>query len=392
MLSKPLSKEVIFMAFKPTPKKFASKESFENVSQASHNQTGKRVTVRSTDPVNFPVFETPINQKVLVYVPNHRVTNAEGAEEMRMDKGAFHAVISGGQYMSLRCYSGIFNEDEGYDGSCPLCDTQNDIWELYRKEYASIAKAKGIDPDNDPEDLLKPVRQELTKNMVVKAPEVWYTFPIVVIECEEGTTNPKVGEDGKLKFQPMWYSIRESTYIDKWAKAFETMADSPTHPAGNWFVLNFTYTPKSGKHDKMGSARALQVGCKQMSADYIQWADYFNKLTEEWDAFKAQETVIANQYYDLEDVKKIADEAMKPVRQKLEIFELKEQGITGGTAVAPTNAQQALAGFGSVTEQSADGGAVPATPTEPTAPAQAGAPITPPQPVTTADPGNMGAE
>lgn len=370
------------MAFKPTPKKFTSKEAFENVSKASHNQTGKRVTVRSTDPVNFPVFETPINKKVLVYVPNHRVTNAEGAEEMRMDKGAFHAVISGGQYMSLRCYSGIYNEEEGYDGSCPLCDTQNDIWELYRKEYASIAKAKGIDPDNDPEDLLKPVRQELTRNMVVKAPEVWYTFPIVVIECEEGTTNPKIGEDNKLKFQPMWYSIRESTYIDKWAKAFETMADSPTHPAGNWFVLNFTYTPKSGKHDKMGSARALQVGCKQMSSDYVQWADYFNKLTEEWDAFKAQETVIANQYYDLEDVKKMADEAMKPVRQKLEIFELKEQ--TGVGAIAQTNnAQQALAGFGNVTEQSGtDAGAAPAAPQ----------PVTPPQPVTTADPGNMGAE
>ncbi len=374
------------MAFKPTPKKFTSRESFNAVSQASHNQTGKRVTVRSTDPVNFPVFETPINQKVLVYVPNHRVTNSEGAEEMRMDKGAFHAVINGGQYMSYRCYSGIFNESEGYDGSCPFCDTQNEVWDLYREDYASIAKAKGIDPDNDPDDLLKPVRQELTKNMVVKAPEVWYTFPIVVIECEEGTTNPKVDEAGKLKFQPMWYTIRETTYKDKWEKAFETMADSPTHPAGNWFVLNFTYTPKSGKHDKMGSARALQVGCKQMSTDYVQWADYFNKLTEEWDAFKAQETVIANQYFSLEDAKTVADEAMKPVRDKLQIFALKKQGVAVNNSGQSNNAQQALAGFGNVSELP-DKGAEPAV----AQPAEA-QPIVPPQPVTTEDPGNMGAE
>lgn len=363
------------------PKTFKSAESFNAVSSASHSQTGHAVIVKSEDPINFPVFDIPVNEKVLIYVPNHRVMSPEGVEEMRMDKGAFHPVRVGNQFMTMRCYNGIFNEDEGYDGHCPLCDTQNEVWDLYRKEYASTARAKGIDPDNDPDDLLKPVRQDLTRNMVVKQAEIWYTFPIVVIECEEGTTNPKRDAEGKLVGHPMWYSIRENTYKDKWEKAFETMADSPTHPAGNWFVLNFTYTPKSGKHDKMGSARALQVGCKQMSSDYVQWAEYYNELTKDWTPMKAAEMVIANHYLELSDVQAVADEAMKPVRDKLAIYELKEGGATSAPQLGSTNASAALAGFGAAPVET---GAAPAS----TGAAPVG--ITPPSAVTTADPGNMG--
>jgi hypothetical protein len=209
--------------------------------------------------------------------------------------------------------------------------------------------------------------------MVVKAAEVWYTFPIVVIECEEGTTNPKLDAEGKISGKPMWYSIRETTYNDKWVKAFETMADSPTHPAGNWFVLNFTYTPKSGKHDKMGSARALQVGCKQMNDSYNQWAEYYNQLTEGWDEMKAAETVIANHYLELSDVQSVADTAMEPVRDKLQMFSLQEQGV--GIAKSATSAESALAGFGAT--EAAPAAPAPATGSAPTSPAQ----LTQPQPV-----------
>lgn len=348
---------------RPKPKTFSA-EQFARVEQASSMQTGKSVAMKSLDPQNFPVFDIPVNKKVLVYVPNHRVATPDGRETIRMDKGAFHPIIDKGSYHTLRCISGIVTDDyqdadgntvKGYDGTCPCCDNSvvSELWDLYRYEYAEIAKQKGIDPDNDPDDTLKPFRQELARKMAIKQAEVMYTFPIVVVDCEEGTTTPKKNAEGQLTGKPMWYTIRETTYMEKWAKSFEAMEDGQDHPAGCWFILNFEYNAKSGKHDKMGSARALAVTYRQM-ANYGEWAKYFDNLTAGWTPQKATETVIANIYPSLDEARQVVDTVMQPVRNKLSMFELQKHGLAqGGVASAPQqaladNAEQTLAGFGGV--------------------------------------------
>lgn len=313
-------------------------ETFQKVAQAASAQTGKNSTPRSEDSVNFPVFETPINKKVLIYVPHHVYTDADGEEHMSMDKGAFHQVIIGKSFHTYRCVSGI--QAEGiYDGTCPLCESVPDCWDLYNLEYAEQAKQKGIDPNNDPDDLLKSVRQELTKKMSIKNAEVWYTFPIVVIECEEGKLKPKVDDEGKLIGTPMWYSIREATYKDKWGSPLETQ--DLTHPAGSWLVLDFTYQSKSGKFDKMNSARALKVAVKDMPK-YADWAKYYDELTAEWTPQKASEMVIANHYLSLEDLGKVEEEAMKPTRKKLDMFKVVSVGATAGLPAGETMTPEAL--------------------------------------------------
>lgn len=360
------------MIKRPKPK-VLPKEAVETILNASAQQSPAMQKIRSYDP-DYPVFEVPVNERVLVYIPNHTIQSPDGSIDMRMDKFTAHAVIDGRSFEDVRCTRGLVNAELGLDGSCPLCDSMSKIWELYNLEYADIARTKGIDPKSaEANELLKEDRKNLAKQMVIKNPEVWYTFPIVVIECAEKdgkmTTTPKTDENGRLNGKVMWYSIRERTYLEKWGAGFDALGDGdengdmdiPTNPAGLWAVLNFTYTPKSGKHDKMGSAKALKVAFKRLPA-YSEWATYFDKLTENWTPQKAMETVVLDAMRDMEEMNQVRDTLMKPVEDKLTMYAL--GAATAGAPAVSGSAEQALANFG-------------ATPAEPAGVPEA--PVAPPQ-------------
>lgn len=345
------------MLKKPKAKQFSAEE-LAVISASSAQQTGKAQTQKTYDP-DFPVFDIPINQKLLVYVPNHTVMNPDGSVGLRQDKFAAHPIIDGRSYGNVRCTQGIVLENYGLDGTCPLCNASGEIWDLYHKEYEAIAKAKGI-PVDAPEakEGLKDDRRTLAQGMVIKQAEVWYTFPIVVIECEEKdgqlTTTPKKTSEGQIVGKPYFYSIREKTYIDKWLPAFDTIdtddGEVPTHAGGRWVILNFTYPSSSGQHTKMGSANALKVAFKNMSADYKVWEEYFDKMTETWTPEKAQEVVVLDVFRDMDETQEIADQLLKPVRDKLALYSL-NGGTADTTASTPAigaqgDAQNALANFG----------------------------------------------
>ena len=59
---------------------------------------------------------------------------------------AAHPVIDGRSYADVRCSQGVIAEELGLDGSCPLCDSMAEVWELYNKEYADICKTRCLDP------------------------------------------------------------------------------------------------------------------------------------------------------------------------------------------------------------------------------------------------------
>ena len=342
------------MIRRPKSKTF-SPEMQAAIFEASAKQTGKSVTPKSYDPVNFPVFDTPVNQKLLVYVPNHTVAMPDGSVAMRMDKFAAHSCIDGRQFATVRCTSGIVNEDFGLDGTCPLCSCKDDVWELYKLEYADIAKAKGIATDSpEAKTLLKQDRKDLLDKMAVNTPEVWMVFPIVVIDCIEKdgklTLSPKMTDDGQLSGKAMWYAIREKTYKEKWEAAFDGVADVsgevPTSPAGLWAILNFTYQSDDGKFDKMNSARNLKVTYKAMPG-YEQWAAYFDKMTEEWTPLKSSETVIAAAFRDMDEMNEVADSIMADTRAKLSLYAMRQAGAVAPTqTTAPGSADATLASFG----------------------------------------------
>lgn len=377
--------------FKPKSVPFESAEAFNRVSASSQTQTGQNKTPRSSDPINYPVFETPVNKKLLVYVPNH-VEVDELGERLRCDRGAFHAVKSGRSFLTIRCTNGIQEESIGYDGSCPVCDAISECWDLYNYELKEQARIKGVSVDDDPNELLTQTKRDLISNMAVKRAEVWLTFPIVVVETKEGKLEPKVNEKGMLEGKLQWYSIRESTYKDKWESAFDTM--DKNHPAGSWFIMNFTYDSASGKHDKMNSARNLKVSYKPMRG-YEQWEKYWDDLSEGWDRFRAANTVIANYYLSLDDMRQAVNEAMASTRTKIQMFQASEGVPVVSPMGIPTSPQAALNAFaqgtpapnpatanapeGFTTDVNATVGVAESQPTPAPAPAPVEAPIGVPQ-------------
>ena len=72
------------MLRKPKPKNLSA-EAMAQIASASAKQTGTTQVVRSFDPQNFPVFDVPVNQKVLIYVPNHTVVAEDGSVSLRME-------------------------------------------------------------------------------------------------------------------------------------------------------------------------------------------------------------------------------------------------------------------------------------------------------------------
>lgn len=343
------------MIKRPAPKTFSA-EAQQMILNASAQQTGTQTVVKSYNP-DYPVFEIPVNQKLLVYIPNHTITNANGDVELRKDKFAAHPVRDGRSYGNIRCTNGVIAPDFGLDGSCPCCQALNECWDLFNAEYGQIAKSKGIDTSTeDGKAAMKADYMKLRDEFAIKTAEVWYTFPIVVIDCEEKdgklSTTPKLNEQGQMTGKPYFYSIRERTFEDKWGKAFDSLAeDDGTHnPAGMWAVLNFTYTPKDGSQPtKMDSARALSVAFKQVDDTYKAYAEYFDKVTEGWTPEVAMKEIVLDVFRDMAETKDATDAVMAGTRDKLLMFKAAEaNALAGGTApaIGTSDANETLKNFG----------------------------------------------
>lgn len=331
-----------------------SAEAQKTITRASAQQTGKSQVLKTYD-INYPVFDTPVNQKVLVYIPNHTVQNEDGVLELRKDKFAAYPVFDGRTYENVRSVEGIEIPELGLDKSCPFRGAINECWELVNLETSDIARGKGLDPNaSDINEVLKEDRKKLMNAMAVKNPEVWYTFPIVLIDCEEKdgklTTIPKKDAEGKINGTPMWYSIRERTYLDKWSVAFDSIetedGSTPDNPAGMWAILNFTYTVKNGKHDKMGSAKALTVSFKPMQG-YEQWAEYFDQMTAEWTPELAQQVVVLDAIRSMDEMNEAVDTIMRHTRDKLAMYRLSARANASNALPVSNSADMALASFGS---------------------------------------------
>ena len=364
------------------------------ISSASAKQTGSVSSPKTYDPA-YPLFEIPVNQKVLVYIPKHNpyyldaagqpVLDKDGQPIPRtyVDKFAAHQVRIGKAYSTVRCSGGIVDPANNLDGSCPLCDASQKCWDLYNIQYEELCRSRGLAVDSvEAQEQLKDKRKELIQNMVIHKPDITYTFPIVVIETEDGTMKPKIQEDGTIKGTPCFYSAKEMTYEDKWGKPWEAMIDNGqaelgTEPNGWWAVLNFTYTPSSGEPNKRDSARALAVSYAKKEG-FEQWEAYFDELTKDWDAQKAREVLVANSFRDMDEMQAAADEIIKPVLDQLRMHDA--QAVNGSaTAIggSVTNAEKALEDFGVASAEPVAPAATPSAP--PVAPPTAGAlPTTPP--------------
>lgn len=312
------------------PKKF-TEEQLNSLQKAVSVQSVSTTVEKSLDPVHFPVFEVPVNQKVFIYVPNHVITDEDGNEELRMDKPFIHSVKEGtNRFSKVRCIKNL-PESAGYSGNCPFCDAIDDGWALANEIIKEKCETQGLDPDDKANDAVKNIRSAAYNSRPVTAPDQYYTFPIVVIETNPNNFKEVVrDEEGKIKFKAMWYSISKAAYQKKWVKALENMEEDPDHPGGHCFVLDYTYEPKSGEPNKRDSARELVVISKKMK-NFDDYATYFDKITEDWTPEKAMETVADNVFAEESDLQEEADKIMIPTRDKLALY--RSLGVDGAAAL-----------------------------------------------------------
>jgi hypothetical protein len=307
-------------------------KAFQNVIST---QTVSSVPEKSLDPEHFPVFEVPVNQKVLIYVPNHTYVDAEGVERLRMDKPYIHSVREGqNRFSRVRCIKNL--QGLGYSGDCPFCDSVDDGWALANEEIKEKCTMQGLDSGDKANETVKAIKSASYNARAVKSPDQYYTFPIVVIETNPNNVKEIIkDEEGKVKYKAMWYTISEAAYKKKWVKALESMEEEPDHPGGQCFCLDYTYETKNGgEPTKMDSARELVVLPKKMKG-FEKYAELFDNITEEWTPEKSAETVVDNMFADEEDLKEEANKIMIPTRDKLELY--RSLAATNGPALTDSN-------------------------------------------------------
>lgn len=310
------------------PVTFSAEENQALQSQLG-TQTEQKAVPKSRDPINYPVFEVPVNKKVLVYVPNHIVQDEEGIDRLRMDKPLIHSVTQGKKFLYFRCINGLTIDGTEFNGDCPLCDAKDEPWDLANLIIEQKCKAQGLDPEDVDNESVKSIRSAAFSDRVLKDATRYYTFPIVVFETVNDDGKTFVGdENGGYKYHIMWYNISESQYEKVWLKALEAMESEPTHPGGNFFLLNYCYTPKRGEPNKRDSARNLAV-----SARNIKGSEGVRKLLDEqtasWTPELAQQMVINNAIYSPSDLQEVADDALETTRNLLALYQAKEAGAEG---------------------------------------------------------------
>lgn len=315
------------MALRKLTKMNFSEEQRAALSQETSSQVVVRGVPKSEDPVNYPVFEVPVNKKKLVYVPNHTYVDSDGVEQLLMDKPLLHPIIDGKAYRYYRCISSLSGHT-GYSGDgCPLCEAVSEPWTLANYILENKCNAQGLNKEDTDNEIVKSIRSAAYGSRVIKEPNRYYTFPIVVFETKDDDGKTFLyDEEGNLLFKVMWYHISELQYEDVWVKSFEAIEDEPTHPGGHMFTLNYCYTPKRGEPNKRDSAKALKVIPKR-TKDFEPIAKQLDELTKDWTPEKAREVVISNQFYTEEDLKYAADTLLTHTRDLIAIYESGKEGI-----------------------------------------------------------------
>lgn len=360
------------MLKRPTPKKLTPEEQ-KAITNASSMQTGT-VTVPKSYDKNFPVFEIPVNKKILVYVPNHTDVDADGKVVLRADRFAAHPIIMGRSYLDVRCNAGIESAELHTDGSCPFCDAVQKSWELYNFEIDALARQRGIDRKTpEGKEALKEDSRKLLNNRAVKEAVEWLVFPIVVIDTEDtadgkSTVVPKLDASGRITGKPCYYKIRKSTFLDKFGSAIDAYNEitnndlSIDNIGGQWLILDFTYAVKDGQQPTaMHSAKELKVTVKPMGDDYKPWAEYFDKQTEAWDVENIRTNVVFAVLRNAQEQQEACDEVMKPVEDKLVMYQMSQAGSMGIPA-QPNSASAVLEQLGNAEAQTSTPAQVPTAP------------------------------
>lgn len=293
----------------------------------------------------FPLFPTPINRKVLVYIP-------KDFEERKVEC-LIHDIRKGKAYGQARCINGLQAGFEAfnYTGECPYCQVTADAWDLYNLKLDQKAAELGIDRQNDTDNLLKGAKENQLKEMAVKNSDKYIAFPIVVLPCSDAGELLPNDPNGVKAYYVLW---RKSRFDEKFSA--DTL-DGRESPAGTFERWSFTYDTKGQQPTAMLSAKALTVKILEKPSQLEQLNPFIpacEKVVEPFTALEAVDNIKALNFYTYEDVQKDADACIKSTRAILAAAQsLQGEGTPAiaGSVAAPAlgttqDATSVIANFG----------------------------------------------
>lgn len=270
---------------------------------------------------DFPLFPTPINRKVLVYIPKDFETNKVEC--------LIHDTHKGKAFGQARCINGLSAGFEafGYTGECPYCQVTADAWDLYNLKLDQKAAELNIDRQNDTDNLLKGTKENLLREMAVKNADKYICFPIVVLPCTDaGELNPN-DPNGVKAYYVLW---RKGRFDEKFSS---DVLDGRDTIAGTFQRWSFTYDTKGQQPTAMLSAKALTVKIIEKDNQLATLNPYIEaceKVAAPFTALQAVDNVKALNFYSYEDTQKEAEACIKATRAILAA----SQSLTGGENVA----------------------------------------------------------
>lgn len=317
---------------------------------ASQGQKVIKGVQKTKDP-DFPVFGTPVDKDILIYIPRTNITSDENGETMGVLHSVIHDYKEGRQFGSLRCIKGLDNEvfsELGYDGECPLCKALNECWALYNQYVDLKAKQLNLKKNadgtyDDPEELLKPYKEQYRKEMAINQPTEYVTFPIVVIPKAPAAAKPAEGWEKEAK--AYWLHWRRERYEEKILKQLDSLDENPGHPAGLIWLAKYTYDTKGAKADPMLAAKNATYSICQNQSKFEDVMRKGEELAREFTIQKAVETVIAVDFKSVNEIERKLSSIMKDTRNKLAILSGGGADSTANKAIE-NDAEKALEQFG----------------------------------------------
>ena len=301
---------------------------------------------RLTDDPNFPVFQTPVNEDILVYFPKTNVVSNENGETMEVLESHIHDYKKGQAFGRMRCINGLqgneFFDALGYDGTCPACEAVGECWELYNKKLAAEAKRLGVDPQNDPTNVLKTIKENIRSEMDMKGAEEYVTFPIVIIPQK---VKMIPADDAAKNLKCVFVTWRKKRYQDSILAALDTLRNNPGHPAGLFWYWKFTYDTQGKQPTAMLAAKNAKYSVITDAADMQSLIPACEEKAKDFTNIKAAEVIVANQFMYKDDIIEEVDKIMAKTRT---FNELAGAGISDAPALG--EAASPLANFGAKAE------------------------------------------
>lgn len=348
--------------FKPTA------EQAKAMTDATLSQEKQGASMKVFD-ANFHVWQIPIVDK-LVYISRIPVVEIDGAELYQPLEVLLHDCHPSSRvFYTSRCINGlsdgVWSEELGYDGECPLCEAAKKCWELYNIKYPAMASAKGLDITNDSNEDLKTIRGTLLKEFAVKNAERFVVLPIV--EIPNLATTPRVPSEEAShpeKLIPYYMVLTKARYETLFLEPLEDLAEVPPHIGGLVALFKYSYKLEAGKVANVRDAgKAFKVTVLPNQSAFVDSGIVANceEAVKEYTAEKAQEVLcsVAPMYKDELDV--TVDQLMLATNITLCALSAKNsetdaKTISGGTAPvagitanSATNSPEAsLANFGAV--------------------------------------------